>query len=104
MDKSKLSFALPERQPDEPDMSAGQLAAIRQLAEEVEAEGLDFDLIGQFGEEQAAALIDRLTEIRDGTDSHFVYVEEEKKPGVNPVIVWTLVFAFSLLLLWLLVR
>jgi hypothetical protein len=101
MNKAKLSFALPERLENESDLSEEQLQSIRTLAAEVEAEGMDFDMIATFGERQATALIDRLTEIRDGKDSDQLIIENDHKPSNGKVVGWIIALAIIIALIWL---
>ena len=104
MNKSKLSFSLPERLENEADISDEQLATIKSLAEAVEAEGLDFEIIATFGERQGAALIDRLTEIRDGKDSEEIIIEKEEKPSSARVVGWIIGLVLVVAFLWVLTR
>jgi uncharacterized membrane protein YcjF (UPF0283 family) len=68
MAKANFSFKVPGREDDEPDLTAKQLSFIQHLAEEISAEGLSKDRVRGLGKLQASALIDRLIEIRDGTE------------------------------------
>jgi 7-cyano-7-deazaguanine synthase in queuosine biosynthesis len=78
--KSKLRIELPERGPDEPDMTDSQRQYIHHLLQEIEGEQLSLD-VDSFGKWQASSLIDRLQEICKGKSSERTTSEGIRRPS-----------------------
>lgn len=102
--KSKFRTELPERKPDEEDITERQIGYIGHLLDEIDAEDFSLD-IESLGKWQASSLINRLLEIQDGEYNHGTSVEETAKTHYKnkkrSKVVWYVILALIIWLLWM---
>jgi len=104
MMKSQVSMRLPERGPDEPDITENQLGYIRHLLNEADADEFPIPLTS-LGKWQASALIDRLQNIRDGVESDKIVIHDAQRTdnqahSSNLLITIFIVIIVLLFILW----
>lgn len=102
--KSKFQIELPERKPDETNATERQIRYIGHLLDEIDAEDFSLD-IESLGKWQASSLINRILEIQAGEYNHRTSVEENAKTRYKNKkrsnLVWYLILAFIICLLWI---